>query len=218
MRGGPDALHTNTLGPSCTCPVVVAAGGAAGVTRAASCLGSLTFTAALVAAHPMISMRMEARLEWLSFFATRHTQARRERQMRGDLSSRPPRPALPALAPQIALGRYPAASFLSTCLETRTSPCICIGTRAAAAEGAGPRGCKDARARGHGALAWLVIPQPWVPKRCPQRPYPASTSTLIVKWGTSWNKRLGYRDEKESSTKIQTLNLENPCTSHETPL
>jgi hypothetical protein len=71
LRGGPDALHTNTLGPSCTCPVVVAAGGAAGVTRAASCLGSLTFTAALVAAHPMISMRMEARLEWLSFFATR---------------------------------------------------------------------------------------------------------------------------------------------------
>ena len=118
-------------------------------------------------------------------------EARRERQMRGDLSSRPPRPALPALAPQIALGRYPAASFLSTCLETRTSPCICIGTRAAAAEGAGPRGCKDARARGHGALAWLVIPQPWVPKRCPQRPYPASTSTLIVKWGTSWNNVSG---------------------------
>ena len=75
MRRGPDALHTNTLGPSCTCPVVVAAGGAAGVTRvssaAASCLGSLTFIAALVAPHPMISMRMEARLEWLSFFATR---------------------------------------------------------------------------------------------------------------------------------------------------
>ena len=94
-------------------------------------------------------------------------EARRERQMRGDLSSRPPRPALPALAPQIALGRYPAASFLSTCLETRTSHCICIGTRTAAAEGAEPRGRQGARARGHGALAWLVISQH-------QRPYPVT--------------------------------------------